>query len=141
MEGIQSHGVVSVWDRLVWKNVQYAQKRKQFGVALRENQLIQKMITEMVVNIKAARLLYFQAGYLKDANDPNSIIETWVAKYFASTMVVKVASDAVQIHGANGCSQGYPVERFYRDAKINEIIEGTSQMHEVLICTNAFRYF
>lgn len=117
----------------------YSRKRKQFGVALRQNQLIQKMITEMVVNIKAARLLCFSAGYLKDIGDPDSIMETWNAKYFASNMVNKVASDAVQIHGANGCYSGFPIERYYRDAKINEIIEGTTQMHEILIATNAFR--
>jgi glutaryl-CoA dehydrogenase (non-decarboxylating) len=134
-------GCVGLGQACLEESIYYARKRKQFGGPLRENQLIQKMITEMVVNVKAARLLCFQAGYLKEIGDPDSIMETWVAKYFASTMVVKVASDAVQIHGANGCCQEYPVERYYRDAKINEIIEGTSQMHEVLIATNAFRYY
>jgi alkylation response protein AidB-like acyl-CoA dehydrogenase len=95
----------------------------------------------MVVNLKAARLLCYKAGYLKDVGDPDSIMETWTAKYFASTMVVKLASDAVQIHGANGFSKDYPVERYYRDAKINEIIEGTTQMHELLIATNTFREY
>ncbi|HEX3045086.1 MAG TPA: acyl-CoA dehydrogenase family protein [Bacillota bacterium] len=132
-------GCVGLGQACLEESIHYARKRKQFGAPLRENQLIQKMITEMVVNVKAARLLCFQAGYLKDVGDPDSIMETWNAKYFASTMVMKVASDAVQIHGANGCCQDYPVERYYRDAKINEIIEGTSQMHEVLIATNAFR--
>ena len=134
-------GCVGLGQACLEDSIRYARKRKQFGRALRENQLIQKMITEMVVNIKAARLLCCQAGYLKDIGDPDSIMETWVAKYFASTMVNKVASDAVQIHGANGCCRELPVERYYRDAKINEIIEGTSQMHEVLIATNAFRYY
>lgn len=132
-------GCVGLGQACLEECIHYARKRKQFGVALRENQLIQQMITEMVVNIKAARLLCFQAGYLKDIGDPDSIMETWVAKYFASKMINKVAGDAVQIHGANGCCQDYPVERFYRDAKINEIIEGTSQMHEILIATSAFR--
>jgi len=134
-------GCVGLGQACLEESIHYARKRKQFGGPLRENQLIQKMITEMVVNIKAARLLCLQAGYLKDVSDPDSIMETWNAKYFASTMVMKVASDAVQIHGANGCCCDYPVERFYRDAKINEIIEGTSQMHEVLIATNAFRSY
>ena len=66
-------------------------------------------------------------------------METWTAKYFSSTMVNKVASDCVQIHGANGCWSGYPAERFFRDAKINEIIEGTTQMHEILIASNIFK--
>ena len=94
------------------------------------------MITEMVVNVKAARLMCLNAGYLKDTGDPETIMETWNAKYFASTMLNKVAGDAVQIHGANGLNQEYSVERYYRDAKINEIIEGTTQMHEILIAKN-----
>ncbi|MBY0207125.1 MULTISPECIES: acyl-CoA dehydrogenase family protein [Paenibacillus] len=113
----------------------YANSRIQFGRPIRENQLIQKMITEMTVNIKAARLLCYKAGYLRDTGDPDSIMETWSAKYFASTMLNKIASDTVQIHGANGCHNDYPIERYYRDAKINEIIEGTTQMHEILIAT------
>jgi alkylation response protein AidB-like acyl-CoA dehydrogenase len=134
-------GCVGAAQACLVESIRYTRKRKQFGSPLRENQLIQKMITEMVVNIKAARYLCYSAGYLKDVGDPDSIMETWTAKYFASTMLGKITSDAVQIHGANGCSSQYPVERYYRDAKINEIIEGTSQMHEVLIATNAIRSY
>lgn len=133
-------GCVGLGQACLEESLKYSRKRKQFGDVLRKNQLIQKMITEMVVNVKAARMLCYNAGYLKEVGDPDTIMETWNAKYFASTMVNKAASDAVQIHGANGCCRDYPVERYYRDAKINEIIEGTSQMHEVLIATNAFRF-
>ncbi len=132
-------GCVGLAQACLEECIRYARKRKQFGVPLRQHQLIQKMITEMVVNIEAARLLCHKAGYMKDLGEPDSIIQTWIAKYFASTIVGKVSSDAVQIHGANGCSSQYPVERYFRDAKINEIIEGTTQMHELLISTNAFR--
>jgi glutaryl-CoA dehydrogenase (non-decarboxylating) len=132
-------GCVGLGQACLEASIRYARKRKQFGAALRENQLIQRMITEMVVNIRAARLLCFRAGYLKDIGDPDSIMETWAAKYFAAKMINQVAGDAVQIHGANGCCRDYPVERYYRDAKINEIIEGTSQMHEILIAAGAFR--
>lgn len=132
-------GSVGIGQACVEECLQYARKRKQFGEPLRQHQLIQKIVTEMVVNVKAARQLCYHAGYLKDIGDPDSIMETWVAKYFATTMLPKITGDAVQIHGANGCSNEYPVERFYRDAKIMEIIEGTTQMHEVLIATNAFR--
>ncbi len=93
----------------------------------------------MTVNVKAARLLCYQSGYLKDVMDPDSIMETWTAQIFASKMVNQAASDAVQIHGANGCSRDYPVERYMRDARINEIIEGTSQMHEMLIALHTIR--
>jgi glutaryl-CoA dehydrogenase (non-decarboxylating) len=120
-------------------SLKYARLRKQFGKALRENQLIQKMIAEMAVEVKASRLLCYNAGYLRDIGDPDSVMETWIAKYYSSITVSKVAGNAIQIHGANGISGAYQVERHYRDAKINEIIEGTSQMHEVLIATNEFR--
>lgn len=132
-------GCVGLGQACLEECLKYARKRKQFEAPLRQHQLIQKMVTEMVVNVKAARLLCYNAGYLKNTGDPDSIMETWIAKYFASKMVNKVASDAVQVHGANGCSGEYPVERYMRDAKVMEIIEGTTQMHEVLIATNAFR--
>jgi glutaryl-CoA dehydrogenase (non-decarboxylating) len=132
-------GAVGLGQACLEECLQYARKRKQFGEPLRQHQLIQKMITEMVVNIKAGRLLCYHAGILKDRGEPDSIIETWNAKYFTTTMLQKVTSDAIQIHGANGCCDQFRVERFYRDAKIMEIIEGTTQMHEILIATNAFR--
>lgn len=132
-------GCVGLGQACLEKSVQYTRNRKQFGTLLKDNQLIQKMITEMVVNIKAARQLCYQAGYLKDTGDPDYIMETWVAKYFASKMINQVAGDAVQIHGANGFSREYDVERYFRDSKVNEVIEGTSQMHETLIATNTFR--
>lgn len=132
-------GCVGLGQACLEQSVHYSRKRRQFGKALRENQLIQKMITGMTVNVKAARLLCYHSGYLKDVMDPDSIMETWTAKYFASKMVNQVASDAVQIHGANGCSRDYPVERYFRDARINEIIEGTSQMHEMLIALHTIR--
>lgn len=126
-------GCVGLAQACLEASIDYASKRVQFGRPIRENQLIQKMITEIAVQLKASRLLCFKAGYLKDTGDPDSIMETWSAKYYASTMVTMAADYAVQIHGGNGCHEGYPVERYFRDAKINEIIEGTTQMHELLI--------
>lgn len=113
--------------------LQYTSQRKQFGVYLKEHQLIRQMITEMIVKIKAARLLCYQAGYLKQNSNPNSIMETLIAKYFASTMVTKVTSDAVQIHGAYGCSSDSPIHRYWRDAKIMEIVEGSTQLLQTII--------
>ncbi|GKU80234.1 acyl-CoA dehydrogenase family protein [Paenibacillus sp. L3-i20] len=132
-------GCVGLAQACLDASLQYASNRVQFGRPIGDNQLIQKMITEMVVNVKAARLLCYKSAYLKDISDPDSIMETWAAKYFASVMSIKVANDAVQIHGANGCHNSYPVERYYRDAKINEIIEGTTQMHEMLIAAQELR--
>ncbi|MFF2175848.1 acyl-CoA dehydrogenase family protein [Lysinibacillus sp. NPDC058147] len=132
-------GCVGLGQACLENSVNYSRERIQFGAPLHKNQLIKKMITEMTVNLKAARLLCYNAGHLKEIGDPDSIMETWSAKYFASRAVMKIASDAVQIHGANGCSNQYPVERYYRDAKINEIIEGTTQIHELLISADTIR--
>lgn len=133
-------GSVGIGRACLEESIKYSRKRKQFGSSLRQFQLIQKMISEMAVNVKAARLLCYNAGYLKSIGDPDSIMETWNAKYFASCMLGKITGDAVQIHGANGCSTEYNVERYFRDAKIMEIIEGTTQMHELLIATNTYRH-
>lgn len=121
--------------------LRYVSNRKQFKVPLRDHQLIQKMISEMITNITAARLLCCQAGYLRQTGDPSEIMQTFVAKYFASTAAMKAAADAVQIHGANGCNSGYSVERHFRDAKIMEIIEGSSQIQEITISKLGFEQY
>lgn len=130
-------GCVGLGQACLEASLSYAGSRCQFGALLQENQLIQKMLTEIIVDVRAARLLCYQSGYLKEVMDPDSIMETWTAKYYAADMVNKVAHRAVQIHGAKGCSAEYPVERFYRDARVNEIIEGTTQMHEMVIASYA----
>ncbi len=117
----------------------YTSNRTQFGRPLKDHDLIRQMMTDMVTNTKAARLLCYQAGYLKDTGDPSTVMETWIAKYFASTAAVKIASDAVQIHGANGCSSAYPVQRYFRDAKIMEIIEGSTQIQQINIAKYAYQ--
>lgn len=130
-------GCVGLGQACLEKSFSYSGNRKQFGAPINKNQLVQKMLTEMIVEVKAARRMCYYAGYLKQINAAESIMETWNAKYFASKMGVSAADKAVQIHGGNGFIQNYDIERFYRDAKINEVIEGTSQIHEVLIAANA----
>jgi glutaryl-CoA dehydrogenase (non-decarboxylating) len=132
-------GCVGIAQACLEACIKYTNERKQFGVYLKEHQLIRQKITQMITNIKAARLLCYQAGYLKDINDPNSIIETSIAKYFASTVATKIANDAVQIHGGNGCSSEYPVERYLRDSKIMEIIEGSTQIQEITIAESGYQ--
>ena len=78
-----------------------------------------------------ARRLWLRAGHLKDAGDPRTVVETLIAKYFASRAAVQAAADTVQIHGANGFGSDYPVQRYYRDCKVAEIIEGSSQILEI----------
>jgi alkylation response protein AidB-like acyl-CoA dehydrogenase len=117
----------------------YTSERKQFGVYLREHQLIRQMITDMLTNVKAARLLCYRAGQLKDAGSPSAIMETTIAKYFAARAATQAATDAVQIHGANGCGSDYPVQRYMRDAKIMEIIEGSTQMQQITIASYGYQ--
>ncbi|MBD2298134.1 acyl-CoA dehydrogenase family protein [Nostoc sp. FACHB-190] len=132
-------GCVGIAQACLEACIKYTNERKQFGVYLKEHQLIRQKITQMIANTKAARLLCYQAGYLKDINDPNSIIETSIAKYFASTVATKIANDAVQLHGGNGCSNEYPVERYLRDSKIMEIIEGSTQIQEITIAESGYQ--
>jgi alkylation response protein AidB-like acyl-CoA dehydrogenase len=114
-------------------SIDYADNRKQFGVPLSQHQLVSQMITEMVTGFEAARLLCIRASRSREDNDPQSTLMTLTAKYFASRTAARAASDAVQIHGAAGCSSEYPVARYLRDSKIMEIIEGSSQIQQLLI--------
>jgi alkylation response protein AidB-like acyl-CoA dehydrogenase len=119
----------------------YAGKVQRFGASLREHQLIQQMMTQMITDTCAARLLCREAGRMKDDKDPQEIQQTFIAKYFASTAAMRAAGNAVQIHGANGCSPDYPVERYMRDAKVMEIIEGSTQIQEITIASLGFQEF
>jgi alkylation response protein AidB-like acyl-CoA dehydrogenase len=86
----------------------------------------------MATRIKAARLLTYNAGWLKD-NGENYIAAASMAKLFASETAMWTATKAIQVHGSNGYSKEYPVERFFRDAKITEIYEGTSEIQRLVI--------
>ena len=134
-----SWGCVGLAQACLDASLAYTRQRQQFGQYLKDHQLIQQMITNMVTHSKAARLLCYQAGYLRDQGAASAMSETLVAKYFASTIAFQAATDAVQIHGANGCSTDYPVQRYLRDAKVMEIIEGSHQMQQILIAQDAYR--
>jgi alkylation response protein AidB-like acyl-CoA dehydrogenase len=111
----------------------YSKKRRQFDHPLADFQLVQRMISRMMTELHAARLMCWHAGVLRARRDPDAIKETTMAKYYASTMVNRTAYDAVQIFGANGCGPDYPIERYFRDARIMEIIEGSTQVLELAI--------
>lgn len=119
-------------------SVAYACKVSRFGVGLKEHQLIQQMITDMVTDVTASRLLCREVGRMRDEQDPHEIQQTFIAKYHASVAAMRAAHHAVQIHGANGCSADYPVERYLRDAKVMEIIEGSTQIQQITIASLAF---
>ena len=97
------------------------------------------MISRMITDIHAARLMCWRAAVLRARKAPSAIKENTMAKYYASTMVNRVAYDAVQIHGANGCGPDTPIERYFRDARIMEIIEGTTQVLEIAIARYGYQ--
>ena len=105
----------------------YAQERKQFGKPIAEFQAVQFSLAEMATDIEATRLLVYNAARMKDAK-LSYIREAAMAKYFASQVAERVASQAVEVYGGYGFVKDYPVEKFYRDAKIGKIYEGTSNM-------------
>ncbi|MCP4220471.1 MAG: acyl-CoA dehydrogenase [bacterium] len=121
--------------------VRYARQRSQFGKKLYSHQLIQGMIGDAVTKLHAGRALCLRAGELRKTNAPTAIIETTIAKYFTSKAAMDITIDAVQVHGGNGCCDQYPVERLFREAKIMEIIEGTSQVQQEIIASYGLRAY
>ena len=115
--------------------VEYAKQRKAFGKTIAEMQGIQWMIADMATEVEAARLLVMQAATLLDAGRP-FVKEASMAKLFASRVAVETADRAVQIHGGVGYFSPSTVERLYRDAKITEIYEGTSEIQRMIISRN-----
>ncbi|WP_067651191.1 acyl-CoA dehydrogenase family protein [Nocardia harenae] len=132
-------GCVGILQACLRACVDYAGLRRQGGAPLRDHQLVQQLISAMAVDTRAARALVGQAARLKDEGSPDTIMATCIAKQFAATAAVAAANDAVQLHGARGCSDDYPVGRYLRDAKVMEIIEGSTQMQHVLIADDACR--
>ena len=109
----------------------YALQRKTFGVEIGQHQLVKEMIAQMESDYQASRLLWLRSGWLKNEGRRNTR-ETSLAKWFATSASERAAADAVQIHGANGYSDEYPVGRFYRKAKGAVIYEGTREIHKLM---------
>lgn len=112
--------------------VEYARERKSFGKSLFEHQGTGFKLADMATQIEAARLLVLNAAQLKDADVP-CLKQASMAKLFASEMSEKVCSDAIQIHGGYGYINDYPMERIYRDVRVGQIYEGTSEIQRMLI--------
>ncbi len=108
-------------------SIQYSKERQQFGKQIADFQAIQFQIAEMATQLEAARLMVYNAARLKDANQPY-LKEAAMAKLFSSRMAERVTSLAIEIFGGYGYTKEYPVEKLYRDAKIGQIYEGTSNM-------------
>jgi acyl-CoA dehydrogenase len=119
-------------DKLIELSARYAQERRQFGKPIAANQGVQWMLAEMATETEAARALTYRVAGMIDAGQ-KAIKEAAMTKLFASEVFNKVADKAVQIHGGMGYMAEYPVERFYRDARITKIYEGTSEIQKMII--------
>jgi butyryl-CoA dehydrogenase len=121
-------------------SLNYSQQREAFGHPIFDFQAIQFMLADMSTEIEAARLLTRKAAWKQDAG-ARFTMEAASAKLFASEMATRVTHKAIQIHGGNGYSQEYPVERNYRDARITEIYEGTSEIQRLVIASWVLRSY
>jgi butyryl-CoA dehydrogenase len=115
--------------------VRHAETRVQFGKPIGAQQAIQWKIAEMATKVRAARFLVYSAAARKDAGLPYTT-EAAMAKFYAAQVGREVASDAIQVHGGRGYDKAYPLERIYRDVKLDEIGEGTSEIQKVVISRN-----
>jgi alkylation response protein AidB-like acyl-CoA dehydrogenase len=113
-------------------SIEYANQRKQFGKTIGKNQAIQWMVVNMATEIEAARLLVYRAAYLEDKNI-RFTKEASMAKLFASEMAMRSTRNAIQIYGGYGYIREYPLERYFRDVKLCEIGEGTSEVQRMVI--------
>jgi alkylation response protein AidB-like acyl-CoA dehydrogenase len=110
----------------------YAKERQSFGQPIFQHQAVQFKLADMATQIEAARQMIWHAAALKDAGRP-CLKEAAMAKLFASEMAERVCSDAIQVHGGYGYVSDFPVERIYRDVRVCQIYEGTSEVQKILI--------
>lgn len=127
-----SAGALGVAGASVGLAISYANERTQFGQPISKFQMIQAQIAEMVAEHEASQLLVYRAAYLKDQGKPNQQ-QTSMAKLYASEAAVHAANEAMKIFGSYGFSTEYPIERFYRDAKSLQVVEGTSNVQKMII--------
>jgi butyryl-CoA dehydrogenase len=120
------------------EGVRYANQRQQFGVPLARHQAIQMMIADMATQVEAARMMVYRAAWLRDQKQPVTRAAAQ-AKLFAAEAAGKVTDLAVQIHGGYGYSKAYAVERYYRDARVTRIYEGTSEVHRMVIARDVLQ--
>lgn len=135
-----SSGAVGAAQGLIDEAVKYSRQRIQFGQEIGQFQMVQEMIARMIVETEAARLLVYKCASQKDQGMVNNTLETSMAKYYSCDVASRVADLALQILGAYGYSAEYPVERYLRDAKLYQILEGSANIHKMIIATDALGY-
>ena len=132
-------GAVGLAQACIDASVKYAHERHTFGKEIGQHQLVKQLIAKMVAGTEMGRLLVWRAGWLKNQGKRNTR-ETSLAKWHATEHSVQSALDAIQIHGANGYSNEFPVERYLRNSKAAVIYEGTSQLHTLIQADYALGY-
>jgi alkylation response protein AidB-like acyl-CoA dehydrogenase len=125
-------GCVGICQGCVDECVSYSTEREQFGKPIASFQLVQAMIADIVVQTEAARMLLWRAAFAKDQGRP-STTETSIAKLYATEAAVACANTAIQVHGGAGYVDDHPVERYFRDARVTTLYEGTSQIQKLII--------
>jgi alkylation response protein AidB-like acyl-CoA dehydrogenase len=120
------------------ESVKYSKEREQFGKPICEFQGVQWMLVDMATEIDAARLLIHRAAWLKDNKLPVSR-ESAMAKYYAAEIGMRACTLAIQVHGGYGYTKDYPVERYFRDVKLCQIGEGTSEIQKVVIAKSLLK--
>jgi glutaryl-CoA dehydrogenase (non-decarboxylating) len=133
-------GAVGVSQGLIDEALKYAKEREQFGRPIGKFQMIQEELGRMIVETEAARLLTYRCAMQKDAGNIHNTLETSMAKYYSCDVASRVADSALRILGAYGYSTEYPVERLLRDAKLYQILEGSANVHKMIIATDALGY-
>ena len=136
-----SWGGIAIAQAALEAMVAYAREREQFGEKIYKHDAIQQMIGKSTAKFHAARALCENLAVMRSENHPESIMETNIAKYITSKAAIEIANAALQVHGGNGCWNQFPVEKLFREARILEIIEGTSQVQEKLIAMFALRKY
>lgn len=131
---------VGVAQSCIEESVKYCNEREQFGQPIGQFQMIQEQIGRMSVEHEAAKLLVYRCAWAKDSGKKSTTLETSMAKYYAAESANFCASEAVKIFGSYGFSSEYPVERFFRDAKSYQIVEGTSNVQKMIIAQYALGY-
>jgi len=133
-------GAVGVSQGLIDEAIKYAKEREQFGRPIGKFQMVQEELGRMIVETEAARLLTYRCAMQKDMENTHNTLETSMAKYYSCDVASRVADGALRILGAYGYSTEYPVERLLRDAKLYQILEGSANVHKMIIATDALGY-
>jgi glutaryl-CoA dehydrogenase (non-decarboxylating) len=133
-------GALGVSQGLIDEAKKYANEREQFGKPIGKFQMVQEELARMIVETEAARLMTYKCAVQKDAGNLGNVLETVMAKYYSCDVASRVADGALRILGAYGYSSEYPVERLFREAKLYQILEGSTNIQKMIIATDALGY-